>query len=169
MVDILLKDKYLKEVEKTCKQYALQRYMNTDDAIKAEDVAQEMLKLMWQSYCNCNGLSKVIREQKLIPQWQLHLLFLNALRNLNLLNNNTDSDIHHLNPARVLIDENGEIIDFYYPYTPEQEEAEERKSKLPQGRARERWLERIRRLKELGYSDQEIVEMLKPVKQEVLF
>lgn len=150
-----------------CKQY-VKHYMSTDRAIEKGDIAQEMLTLVWQSFVNSNGLSKVLKEQKPIPAWQLHLLFLNSLRNLNLLNNNTDSDIHHLNPARVLIDENGEIIDFYYPYTPEQEEAEERKSKLPQGRARERWLERIRRLMEKGYSNEKIVRMLK-VEQGVLF
>lgn len=154
-----------------CKQY-VKHYMSTDRAIEKEEIEQEMLILIWQSFINSNGLSRVLKEQKPIPAWQLHLLFLNALRNLNLISDSDTETFHHPDTAKVVQNEDGEIIDFYYPFTPdpfEEQEKETKKSKLPQGKKREQWLERIKRLKEKGYSDQEIVEMLKQSKQGLLF
>lgn len=153
-----------------CKQY-VKHYISTDRAIEKEDIEQEMLTLIWQSFINSNGLSKVLEEQKQIPAWQLHLLFLNALRNLNLISDSDTETFHHPDTAKVLIDENGEIIDFYYPFTPDpiKEQEQEQESKVPTGKEKERWLEKIRRLREKGYSNKKIVEMLKPAQQGVLF
>lgn len=149
--------------------YARSHYNRRADRsdVAQEDIAQEMLKLMWQSYVNKNGLSKVIQEQKLIPNWQLVFLFRNALRNLKVLHDTEPSQ--HPETVKVIFNENGEIIDYYYPLEEEEEEEQEKKSKVPTGRERELWLQRIRRLKEQGFSDEEISQMLKPIKQEVLF
>lgn len=157
-------EKYMKQ----CRGYVYEHFTGSSGYEK-EDVVQEMLFLIWQSYMNGNGLSRVLKEQKLIPQWQLKLLFLNALRELK-SDSSYSTETLHPEPARVVKDETG-IIDYFYPFTPDplEEEEEIKESKIPQGRERERWLERIRRLREKGYSDKEIVEMLKPVKQEVLF
>lgn len=169
-----LSEKYIQEIQKQCRKHVLTHYhrKKNTNTYEINDIVQEMLLIVWKSFCSGNGLSKIIAEKKLIPTWQIELIFLNALRNLDLLD---ETQLHHpepAKPAKVIRDENSEIVDFYYPFTftPEQEEAEDtKKSKVPPGRERERWLERIRRLKELGYSDQKIVEMLKPAKQGVLF
>lgn len=165
--------KYLKQ----CMAYARSHYnpCRADRSdVAQEDIAQEMLKLMWQSYVNKNGLSKVIQEQKLIPNWQLVLVFRNALRNLKVLHDTDTEPSQHPETVKVIFDENGEIIDYYYPSTPdpleeEEEEEQEKKSKVPTGRERELWLQRIRRLKERGFSDEEILKILTPIKQGVLF
>lgn len=167
-----LSEKYIQEISKQCRKHVLTHYhrKKNTNTYEINDIAQEMLLIIWKSFCSGNGLSKIIAEKKLIPTWQIELIFLNALRNLDLLDNsdnNSESQLHHPETAKVIRDENGEIVDFYYPE--ELEETEERKSKLPLGKERKRWLQRIRKLRELGYSDQEIVEMLKPAKQEVLF
>lgn len=170
---VLLCNEYIKDLEQQFKKYVYCHLYNNDkgNAYTIEDIVQEMLMIAWESYRNGNGLSKLIQEQKLVPKWQLHLIFLYALRRLDLLDKLNNSDNSNPNEtACVIYDENGEIIDFWYPETDEpEEEEEEKESKIPQGKEKERWLEKIRKIKQLGYSDEEIIEMLKPIKQGVLF
>ncbi|MDI6864644.1 hypothetical protein [Thermodesulfovibrio yellowstonii] len=130
-----------------------------------------MLELIYQSYVSGNGLSSVIKDKKLIPSWQLNLVFLNALRKLKILHDTDTEKSQHPETVKVIFDENGEIIDYYYSstYPFEEEEKQEKKSKVPTGRERELWLQRIRRLKERGFSDEEILKILTPIKQGVLF
>ncbi len=166
-------NEYIRQIQEQCKKYASKHYYPVRagrDDITYEDVTQEMLKIAWQSYRNGNGLSKVILEKKLIPRWQLDLIFLNALRKLKILHADTEKS-QHPETVKVIFDENGEIIDYYYSstYPFEEEEKQEKKSKVPTGRERELWLQRIRRLKERGFSDEEILKILTPIKQGVLF
>lgn len=169
-----LSEKYIQEIQKQCRKHVLTHYHRKKNANTYEinDIVQEMLLIILKSFCSGNGLSKIIAEKKLIPTWQIELIFLNALRNLDLLDNsenNSETQLHHPEPAKVIRNENSEIVDFYYPEEIEEQEEDTKESKVPRGKEKERWLERIRRLREKGYSDKEIIQKLKPVQQEVLF
>ncbi|GLI53981.1 hypothetical protein [Thermodesulfovibrio yellowstonii] len=160
---------YVEQIRKQCKKYVFAHFYRKSTythTYEVDDIVQEMLLIIWQSFCNCNGLSKVIQKQRLIPGWQLHLIFLNALRNLDLIN---DKDAeYHSTTAGVIYDENGEVIDFYYPETKEKQDYE-KENKIPNGHKREMWVEKIRRLKSFGYDDKQIINMFKQPKQGVLF
>lgn len=164
---------YIEQIRKQCKKYVLTHFYrkSTNTYIEANDVVQQMLELIYQSYVSGNGLSSVIKDKKLIPSWQLNLVFLNALRKLKILHDTDTEKSQHPETVKVIFDENGEIIDYYYSstYPFEEEEKQEKKSKVPTGRERELWLQRIRRLKERGFSDEEILKILTPIKQGVLF
>lgn len=167
-------DTYIEQIRKQCKKYVFTHFYRKSNAksnaytYEVNDIVQEMLLIIWQSFCNGNGLSKVIQKQRLIPGWQLHLVFLNALRNLDLID---DKDAeYHSTTAGVIYDENGEVIDFYYyPETKEKEQEDEKENKIPNGHKREMWLEKIRRLKSFGHDDKQIINMFKQPEQEVLF
>jgi len=146
---------YIEKIQKQCMSYARKhyRYCNNRNDIEVEDIAQEMLQIIWQSYRNRNGVTELIKNQKLLPSWQLKLVFLNALRNLNLALSHKEQ---HPNPGKVIRDEDGNE-DFWMP-------AEEPEPELPlRGKEKEQWLREIQRLKKIGYSDDEIVQMLRPV------
>ncbi len=161
-------NEYIRQIQEQCKKYASKHYYPVRagrDDITYEDVTQEMLKIAWQSYRNGNGLSKVILEKKLIPRWQLDLIFQNALRNLKITDiPDTESAPE---PAKVVLDENGEVIDFYYPNIPDPLRQDEEESIINSMSLAEKqkWLEEIQRLKKLGYSDTEIISMLTPAAQ----
>lgn len=147
---VTISEKYVKELIKQCRRYA-----------KDEDVAQEMMLLVWKSYTSGNGLSHVVKEKKLIPSWQLRLLYLHALRNLFLLHSSDDVP---LSPtlARAIYNENGEIVDFFFP---EEHDEEEQENQNPE---RKKMLRKIRKLKKRGYTDEKIVQILKKKQLELI-
>lgn len=153
---------YIEKIQKQCMSYAHKHYrpqQNRHD-VEVEDIAQEMLQIIWQSYTNKNGVTKLIENQKLLPSWQLSLVFLNALRNLRVYDTDQPASFHP-SPGRAIVDEDGEVIDYWLPETLEESDlplTEEEKQK---------WLSEIKRLKKQGYSDLQIVKMLRPVAEKL--
>ncbi|WP_281754671.1 hypothetical protein [Thermodesulfovibrio yellowstonii] len=117
-----------------------------------------MLKIVWQSYQNGNGLKKVMVEEKLIPMWQLHDIFLNALRNLK-IGKKERNKLHSLEPKKAIRNANGETVDYYYPANSDILEQKSVVKSMPK-KERKQWLGKIRRLKKKGLSDDEIIKML---------
>lgn len=154
-----MQEKYIEKLRIQCIAYARKHYrpQNRHD-VEVEDIAQEMLQIIWQSYKNRNGVSEIIEDQKLLPAWQLSLVFLNALRNLRV---SGQPESFHPSPGRAIMDEDGEVIDYWLPETLEESDlplTEEEKQK---------WLSEIKRLKKQGYSDLQILKMLRPVAEKL--
>lgn len=170
-----MNNEYLRKISDQCRQYARKHYdprRAERDDVTFEDVAQEMLKIAWQSYRNGNGTAKVIEEKKLIPIWQLRNFFLNTLRNFRIIIDEETEDMSCQQPpeiAKVVLDEDREIVDYYYPTTPDPLEEEEQNEKSilesMNDKEKEMWIKEIKKLKTLGYSDGEIIEMLTPMAQ----
>jgi len=155
-------DEYFKKIMLQCRVYVKKHYRPGESSeIDMEDIASEMILLIWQSYRNKNGLGQVIEKQHMPPEWQIRLLFKNALRNLGCL----DKDKEEVNPnngnGKAIYDEDGEIVDFWVPVTDEEPELPIDESE------KEQWLAEIRRLQKVGYQDKEIIRMLQPVVQRV--
>lgn len=160
-----MKEKYIEKLKSQCLSYAYKHYyyINDRNDIEIEDVTQEMLQIIWQSYTNQNGITELIENRKLIPPWQLKLVFLNALRNLKLYNTGQPAHYpHNAGTGQVVVDEDGEIIDFYI--LPDKTTEPD----LPlSGNEKEKWLKEIKRLKEIGYSDFQIIQMLQPIAEKL--
>ncbi|MCS7214954.1 MAG: hypothetical protein NZ826_02220 [Thermodesulfovibrio sp.] len=115
-----------------------------------------MLKVIWQSYVNQNGVSQLVEQEKFIPEWQLRKIFMHSLSNLRLLSER--EHCHYPNPAKTTHNENGEIIDFYQP-PPDPPEPE-----LPLSETEKKaWIEKIKEMKAHGYTDAEIIRLLRPI------
>lgn len=80
-------EEYFAQILRQCQRFCAEIQIQ-DMAVEPNDVAAEMAMLVWLGHKNHNGLSKVTEKSKLIPRWQLRLIFLNALRNLKILPTN---------------------------------------------------------------------------------
>lgn len=78
---------YWQKVEKQCFSYVVKYYrpVNNRFDVEIRDIVGEMMLIIWQSYKNANGVHKLILDKKLLPTWQVRKIFLNALRNLKIL------------------------------------------------------------------------------------
>lgn len=153
-------NEYFKKIMLQCRVYVKKHYRTGESSeLEMEDIASEMILLIWQSCVNGNGLSRVLDEGHMLPEWQLRLIFLNALRNLKIPE--PQPHLHPPNPGGVVKNEDGEIVDFWVPVTDEEPELPIDESE------KEQWLAEIRRLQKIGYQDKEIIRMLQPVVQRV--
>lgn len=126
-----------------------------------QDIVQEMMKIIWQSYRNGNRLAKVIEKRRIIPTWQLELIFLNALRNLHLDKRNSQL-FEYFETGQPVTDQGNENADYLCPALDPLENQEMGVVDSMTAQEKQQWLRQIRKLKLAGYSDSQILELLKP-------
>lgn len=151
---------YYKILHAQCMKYAKKHFrivVNRSD-ITIEDVVQEMVTLLIQSYINGNGMLDLIAHGKLIPRWQLRLIFLNALREMDIVTSYQEKQIfNHPNPG-VVVYEDGEVVDYYLPIEPESEYSYIRETMTKE--QKKQWLQEIERLQRAGYTEKQIIQLL---------
>lgn len=158
--DKVIKADFFMKLQNQCFGFVINHYRKNQERndVEIQDIVSEMLKIVWQSYVNNNGLSQLVLEEKLLPEWQLRKLFLHALRNLKICKDNCHD---FFSQAQVIKDEEtGEIVDFYIP--PDDDFDSEAEIPLTK-HEKNKWLKKIKQMKRVGYSDSEIIEILKPI------